>query len=88
MRPGCLFECIDHVINMERQMDEQTGEISPCRILINNLKKCENSHFYSILWQKMTLNDNGFTRFLVRICPRAKLLVFDPLPPITAILKH
>ena len=51
-------------------------------------KKCENSHFYGILQQKMTLNDNGFTRYLVRICPRSKLLLFDPLLPIRAVLKH
>ena len=26
MRLDCVSACIDHVINMERQMDEQTGE--------------------------------------------------------------
>ena len=25
-RPDCVFAFIDHVTNMERQMDEQTGE--------------------------------------------------------------
>ena len=53
-----------------------------------DLKKWENSHFYRILRQKMTLNDNDFTRFLVRICSRSKLLVFDPLLPIRDVLKH
>ena len=28
MRPGCVFACIDHVIYMDRQMDEQTGEMT------------------------------------------------------------
>jgi len=27
MRPGCVSACIDHVTYMERQMDEQTGEM-------------------------------------------------------------
>jgi len=42
----------------------------------------------NILRQKMTLTDNGSIQFLARVCPRAKPLVFDPLPPITAVLKH
>ena len=25
MRPGCVFACIDHVMYMERQMDDQMG---------------------------------------------------------------
>ena len=53
-----------------------------------DLKKCENSYFYGILWQKMTLNDDGSTQFLARVCSRAKPLVFDPLPPITAVFKQ
>ena len=36
----------------------------------------------------MTLNDDGSTQYLAKVCPRAKPLVFDPLPPITAALKH
>ena len=28
MRPGCVFACIDHMIYMERQMDEQMGEMT------------------------------------------------------------
>ena len=46
------------------------------------------AHFYGILRQKMTLNDDGSTQYLAKVCPRAKPLVFDPLPPITAALKH
>ena len=44
--------------------------------------------FYGILRQKMTLNDDGSTQYLAKVCPRAKPLVFDPLPPITVTLKH
>ena len=29
-----------------------------------------------------------FTQYLAKVCPRAKPLVFDPWPPITAALKH
>ena len=28
MRPGCVLACIDHVTDIERQMDEQTGEMT------------------------------------------------------------
>ena len=42
----------------------------------------------NILRRKMTLTDNGSTQFLARVCPRAKPLVFDPLPPITAVFKQ
>ena len=28
MRPGCVSACIDHVTYMERQMDEQMGEMT------------------------------------------------------------
>ena len=28
MRPGCVSICIDHVTYIERQMDEQTGEMT------------------------------------------------------------
>ena len=53
---------------------------------INNLKNCENGHFYGILRQKMTLNDNSFTWILAWICLRVKLILFDHLPPFTAVL--
>ena len=42
----------------------------------------------NILRQKMTLTDNDSTQFLARVCPGAKPLVFDPLPPYTAVLKQ
>ena len=42
----------------------------------------------NILRRKMTLTDNGSTQFLARVCPRAKPLEFDPLPPSTGVLKH
>ena len=44
--------------------------------------------FTAFYGKKMTLNDDGSTQFLARVCPRAKPLVFDPLPPITVALKH
>ena len=57
-----------------------------CFFNINNLKNCENGHFYGILRQKMTLNDNSFTWILAWICLRVKLILFDHLPPFTAVL--
>ena len=37
---------------------------------------------------KMTLNDDGANQLLATVCRTAKPLVFDPLPPITAVLKQ
>ena len=55
---------------------------------INNLKNCENSHIYGILRQKMTLNNNSYTWILAWICLGVKLILFDHLPPFTAVLKR
>ena len=54
----------------------------------NNLKNCENGHFYGILRQKMTLNDDSFTWFLAWICLRVKPILFDHMPPLTAVFNQ
>ena len=52
---------------------------------INSLKNVKDIHFYGILRQKITLNDDSFTWFLAWSCLRVKPILFDCLPPVTAV---
>ena len=41
-----------------------------------------------ILRQKLTMNDNSFTWFLALVCLTLKPILFDHLPPLTAVFWH
>ena len=55
---------------------------------VNDMKNYENGHFYGNLRQKMTLNNNSFTWIFAWMCLGVKLILFDHLPPFTAVLKR